>query len=142
MGINMLWIDDDPVEHELMRRVVEQCAGRINVAPCHDGPEALALASGRLGVCPPLDLVLLDLLMPNQHGLEVLALLKKDPVTRVLPVIVYSNHSVRSDVLKAYELGAALYVVKPADFSSTCEFMGLLERLCTGFVTLPRAEPN
>ena len=42
--------------------------------------------------------------------------------------------------LRAYELGAMCYVVKPARFEEACEFMSLLERLCTAYVALPR--PN
>lgn len=139
MAINVLWVDDDPAEHEVVKRAVEHCANRITLAPCHSGKDALRYARGGLGVCPQLDLVLLDLVLPDRHGLEVLLDLKKDPATKLLPVIVYSVTQQEDAVREAYHRGASFYVVKPPDFKGVCEFLALLERLCTGFVSLPGA---
>lgn len=139
MAINVLWVDDDPAEHEVVQRAVERCADRITLAPCRSGKDALKYARGGLGICPPLDLVLLDLVLPDQHGLEVLTALKKDPATKLLPVIVYSVTQQEDAVREAYHRGASFYVVKPPDFNGVCEFVAILERFCTGFVTLPRA---
>lgn len=138
MGLHLLWADDDPAEHDMMRKALETCAGGVALAACRTGREAVALATGKLGVCAPLDLALVDLWMPEMDGFDVLSELKKDPSTRLLPVIVYSAHAEAAEVRRAYELGAMCHVIKPPDFDGTCEFLGLLDRLWAGYITPPR----
>lgn len=58
------------------------------------------------------DLVLLDLIMPNKDGFEVLADMKKIPALSHIPVLVFSTLSQEQDVNKALELGAIGYVNK------------------------------
>lgn len=58
------------------------------------------------------DLVLLDLMIPKKNGFEVLAELKKDPATAGIPVVVLSNMGQKPDIEKAFELGAADYLIK------------------------------
>lgn len=67
----------------------------------------------------PVDLVLLDLIMPRMGGLEVLETMKADPRLAGIPVIVLTNLGEESSVEHAVELGAADYLIKnqakPAD---------------------------
>jgi adenylate cyclase len=58
------------------------------------------------------DLVLLDLLMPEMDGYQVLVQLKQDPRLRDLPVIVITSLNEREGIAKAIELGAADYLPK------------------------------
>ncbi|VVA43628.1 PAS domain S-box [Candidatus Roizmanbacteria bacterium] len=58
------------------------------------------------------DLILLDLIMPVKDGFEVLAELKADPVLSKLPVIVFSTLGQETDIKKALDLGAKLYINK------------------------------
>jgi len=58
------------------------------------------------------DLVLLDLVLPKLHGLEVLEKIKKDPEIKNTPVIILTNIEGAKDVEKALELGATTYLVK------------------------------
>lgn len=58
------------------------------------------------------DLVLLDLILPQKHGIEVLNELKKDKETKDIPIIVLTNIEEIGDVEKAISLGAAAYLVK------------------------------
>ena len=58
------------------------------------------------------DLILLDVMMPKLDGFEVLARLKAAPQTRDIPIIMLSNLSQESDVLRAVEGGAREYLVK------------------------------
>ena len=58
------------------------------------------------------DLVLLDLIMPQKTGFEVLADMKLEPSARNIPVIVLSNLGQEVDIKKAKDLGARDYLVK------------------------------
>ena len=58
------------------------------------------------------DLVLLDLVLPRVHGLDVLKQLKEDPETKETPVIILTNLEGIGEVEKALELGATTYLVK------------------------------
>lgn len=62
------------------------------------------------------DLVLLDLKLPGVNGLEVLEAVKADPRTAHVPVVMLSTSNARQDRLRAAELGANAYVVKPLEF--------------------------
>jgi CheY-like chemotaxis protein len=68
------------------------------------------------------DVILLDLVMPRMSGLEALEVLKRDPRTRDIPVIILSNLGQDTDMQRGMDLGAADYLIKnsakPADVSA------------------------
>jgi len=73
-----------------------------------EGEKALLAARAN----PP-DLVILDLMLPGVDGLEVCRVLKKDPNTQHIPVIMLTAKSEESDVVTGLELGADDYIPKP-----------------------------
>jgi DNA-binding response OmpR family regulator len=73
-----------------------------------DGVSALE----RIAACRP-DCVLLDIMMPNMSGIEVLNRLKEKPETASLPVILVTAKSRDEDVLSGYKEGADYYITKP-----------------------------
>ena len=79
----------------------------LEVLTAADGEEALRLARSE-----PLDLILLDVVMPKLEGFEVLKLLKEDEATARIPVIVLSNLGQERDVAQAKALGALAFLVK------------------------------
>jgi len=58
------------------------------------------------------DIILLDLVLPEINGFEVLTRLKKDPQTSKIPIIILSNLGEEENVKKGLELGAADYLIK------------------------------
>lgn len=58
------------------------------------------------------DLILLDLLLPNIDGFEVLEKIKKDPAISNIPVIILSNLGQKEDIEKGMALGAVDYLIK------------------------------
>jgi class 3 adenylate cyclase len=84
-----------------------------------DGHKASVAESGRLGLemikAKPFDLVLLDVMMPEMNGYQVLEQLKSDHVLRDIPVIVLSALDEISSVVRCIELGAEDYLPKPFD---------------------------
>jgi CheY-like chemotaxis protein len=65
--------------------------------------------------------ILLDLKMPRMDGIEVLRVIKNDPVLKVIPVVMLTSSREENDVVQSYELGVNAYVVKPVDFSQFVE---------------------
>lgn len=70
------------------------------------------------------DLILLDLVLPKMNGYEVLEILKSDPETKDIPVLIISNLARESEIKKGLAGGAVDYIVK-ANFS----MKGLLEKI-------------
>ena len=73
-----------------------------------NGFEALELAKTNIP-----DLILLDIMMPGMDGYEVCAQLKKDPVTRNIPVIMLTAKDAVREKVKGLDIGADDYVTKP-----------------------------
>ena len=61
------------------------------------------------------DAILLDLIMPKVHGLDVRDMLSDDPVAKKIPVIIVSGIDQSMDKGQAYKFGAVDYIVKPVD---------------------------
>jgi two-component system response regulator len=63
-------------------------------------------------------LVILDLNMPGMGGFAVIEWMRKNPATKLVPIIILSSSAEREDINRAYALGANAYMVKPADHQS------------------------
>ncbi len=102
----ILVVDDEP--H--IRRVLEAMLGKegFEVHSVCDGLEGLqAIAEGGI------DLVILDLLMPGTHGLEVLAKIRTDPERGSTPVIILTAKGQDTDRDAAFAGGADDFMTKP-----------------------------
>ncbi len=104
----MLVVDDDPFNRTVLATGLEEQGHEASTAA--DGLEALE----RLRT-EPFDLVLLDLVMPEMDGFEVLTRIKSSPELMHLPVIVVSGLDEMQSVVRCIELGAADYLPKPCD---------------------------
>jgi DNA-binding response OmpR family regulator len=105
----ILVVDDLPANRDLMTQRLERSGFRVLSAA--SGPEALELL--RRG---PVDLVLLDIMMPGMTGLDVLKTLRVSRATAALPVIMVTAKTDSEDVVEALSLGANDYVTKPVDY--------------------------
>ena len=104
----ILMVDDNASNRDLLTRRLQR-QGHI-VLEAEDGARALALVEKEA-----LDLVLLDLMMPGISGYDVLALLKSDPRSREIPVIMISALSELNSIVRCIEAGADDYLAKPFD---------------------------
>jgi len=98
--------DNEENRYTLMRRLNRE--GYNNLTTAADGREALDLLRSK-----SFDLVLLDILMPELSGYEVLEQLKADPHLRHIPVIMISAVDEMESVIRCVELGAEDYLSKP-----------------------------
>ena len=60
-----------------------------------------------------IDLILLDVMMPELNGFEVCKILKKDENTKNIPIVFLSGKDSSEDIEEAYEVGGIDYIVKP-----------------------------
>lgn len=103
---SILIVDDNPTLTELLCSQLKPYKYYIDIA--YDGEEAL----DKIRRSPP-DLVLLDLMMPRISGFEICKRLKEGKDTRFIPIIVITALQEQCDKLKAIELGADDFLVKP-----------------------------
>lgn len=102
----VLIVDDAPQNLQLLGAVLR---GRARVLAARSGPEALRIARGSLQP----DLILLDIMMPEMDGHEVLRRLRADPATSGIPVIFITAMAAEEDEERGLELGAVDYISKP-----------------------------
>ncbi len=115
-------VDDDPDLVTLLRAILEQ--KEFNVLCAYDGPQALA----GLEKQKP-DLILLDIMMPDMDGFEVLRRLKAAPETSSIPVILVSALNQLKDISTGYEMGADHYITKPFTIA---HLMTVIDHLLSG----------
>jgi DNA-binding response OmpR family regulator len=100
------------------------------------GYETVTAADGLAGMNEALqrypDLIILDLMLPKLHGLQVCRMLKSSPVSRHIPVLILSALESRRDKLKGFELGADDYVGKTSDISELLARVDVLMKRDSG----------
>ena len=116
----ILLAEDSPQDVEMTLAALSEHKLGNEVVVVGDGEAALDFLYRR---GPYLDrppgnpvLMLLDLKMPKIDGLEVLRVIKSDPLLRSMPVVMLTSSREEQDVVRSYELGTNAYVVKPVEF--------------------------
>ena len=112
----ILIVDDDRSIRELLRQSLETAGYAVREAK--DGFEAIA----EIKIQPP-DLILLDVMMPQMSGFDVAAVLKSDPNTSTLPIVVLS---IVEDRERGYRLGIDRYLTKPINTEELLGSIGVL----------------
>ncbi|MBC7434930.1 MAG: EAL domain-containing protein [Bdellovibrionales bacterium] len=107
----IMMIDDEPLNIEITQAFLEE-AGYSYFISTSDSPSAVDMMRRRRP-----HVLLLDLMMPRVSGLQILAVMKEDPVLRHIPVIVLTSSSDAEIKLKALALGAMDFLSKPVDAS-------------------------
>jgi two-component system response regulator len=130
-AVEILIVEDNPRDAELTLRALKKNNLANNVHVAQDGAEALDFffCRGKFECRTfnnPPKVVLLDLKLPKYSGLEVLTIVKKDPRTSHIPIVVVTSSREEPDIHKAYELGVNSYVVKPVDFDQFINAMSSL----------------
>ncbi len=129
--VDVLLVEDNQADMTLTLRAISEAVVTDRVRVARDGEEALDFIMGRSSSSLPsgvscLKLILLDLKLPKVSGLDVLAEMKSNPSSKIIPVVVFSSSKQESDVRKSYELGANSYMQKPVDFD---EFRDMIRRV-------------
>ena len=117
----VLVVDDSKLMHKMFEVMLRQYA----LVHAADGREAL----DRLRAHTDIDLILLDINMPNMNGLELLAAMKAEPALAAIPAIIISTVGHEEDTARGLEAGAAAYIKKP--FVSE-EILDVIDKLPRG----------
>lgn len=100
----LLIVEDDPEMRDLLRKVLEKDGYQVSLAA--DGHEAIALLSRN-----HFDLVVTDMLMPHDGGLELMETIRQ--TQPMLPVIIITAFGDWASYSRALELGAVAFISKP-----------------------------
>ncbi len=104
----VLVVDDNEQNLELLLAYLEDVD--CDTASANDGPEALEY----IGQNPP-DLILLDIMMPRMSGFEVCRIVKSDPKTAHIPIIMVTALSELGDIERAIKFGTDDFLSKPVN---------------------------
>ncbi|MEO5905930.1 MAG: GAF domain-containing protein, partial [Saprospiraceae bacterium] len=119
LSANILIVDDDDSIRSLLRQELGDAGYHIEEA--RNGKEALASVRANRP-----NLIILDIMMPEMNGFDVAAVLKNDPQTMDIPIIVLS---VVQDKARGFRIGVDRYLTKPIDTSLLfAEIGSLLEQ--------------
>jgi len=111
MARNILLVEDDPFLVDIYIKKLQQAG--FNVSNVDSGEEALKVVKET-----PFDLVLLDIVVPDLDGWEILKQIKSPEAQNHPKVIVFSNLGQKSEVEKGIQLGADKYLIK-ANYTPT-----------------------
>jgi len=126
----ILLVEDELPFREIYRDALSMLDD-FKVLEAEDGEEALAMVQKQ----PP-DLIMLDLVLPQKSGFDVLSQLKNDAKYKAIPIIVYSVIGEKLEIEKAMKLGADDYIIKSE--TPAMEVVNKVKTLLTGNV---RVEP-
>lgn len=105
-NLNILIIDDLPQNIQILGNILKQ--ENYSISYSQSGKAALAQVKSN-----KIDLILLDIMMPQMDGFEVCEILKNDPDTQDIPIIFLTARTDTDSIVKGFQLGAQDYVTKP-----------------------------
>ncbi|MBE0673505.1 MAG: response regulator [Bacteroidales bacterium] len=101
----ILAVDDHPVNRRLLEGIL---AKEYDIITAANGADALAICTNE-----SIDLVLLDIMMPEMDGYEVCERIKANLNTKHIPVIFLTAKTETKDIVKGFDVGGVDYVTKP-----------------------------
>ncbi|MFZ4759533.1 MAG: response regulator [Burkholderiaceae bacterium] len=105
--MRFLIVDDFSTMRRIVRGLLKEM-GHTDCDEAEDGAVALErLKSGRF------DFVVTDINMPNKNGFELLEAIRSDPSLSAVPVLMVTAEARKEDIVKAAQLRASGYIVKP-----------------------------
>ncbi|TMB05919.1 MAG: response regulator [Deltaproteobacteria bacterium] len=119
MSALILVVDDNADNVNIAREILLSRGFEVRVA--YDGQSALASVEQQRP-----DLVLLDIMMPQMSGMEVLDRLRANPATAGVPVILVTAKDQDEDLLAGYKYGADYYITKPFSAKQLLYGIGLV----------------
>ncbi len=120
-GNNILIVDDSETNLVLLEAILEDAG--CNVEKAYSAKEALVSLTRSIP-----NLILLDLLMPNENGFDLLKRLKSNGIFKDIPIIIVTAFANKENRLMAKELGAIDVIEKPINIP---EFLGKIGNALT-----------
>ena len=127
--IDILLIEDDADDVLLTREMFTDYKVSNRLTAVDNGRDALALLTrtGRYVDAQRPDLILLDLHLPGIDGRDVLEHIRRDEELQDIPVVVLTSSRSETDILRARQLAATAYVIKPVDFAALAAIVRIID---------------
>jgi two-component system, chemotaxis family, response regulator Rcp1 len=140
--INILLVEDNPADVRLAQEALDESKLFCKLHIVTNGEEAMEFLYGKgkyINAIRP-DLVILDLNLPKKDGREVLKEIKEDEYLKSIPVVILTMSTSDDDALKAYNLHANCYIIKPIDFKQFTKVVQTIQEFWFTIVKLPNFE--
>ena len=137
--LEILLVEDNKGDIGLITEFFIDSKIRTNLHVAEDGEEAISFLCGKdqfLGSPLP-DIIILDWNLPKKDGSEVLKEIKENNNLKNIPVIILTTSNTEKDIVRAYDLNANAYTVKPLDFEEFMTAIGSIQDFWFKAVTLP-----
>ena len=134
--IHILLVEDNPGDARLAEEALTEGKITNNISVVQDGVEAIDFLRDENNPRP--DLIFLDLNLPKMNGKDVLAVIKKDPALKRIPVIILTTSDADDDISSTYDLQANCYITKPVGFDQFIEVIQSVENFWFNVVKLPK----
>ena len=118
-GKTILYVEDNEFNLKIVRQLLSRTSYRLLEAV--DGEQGVATALRELP-----DLILMDIQLPKLSGLDATRMLRGDPKTAQVPIIVVTSFALSGDNQKAQDAGASAYLAKPY---SPRELLAMIRKL-------------
>ena len=135
-AIHILLVEDNPGDARLAVEALTEGKVTNNITVAQDGVEAIEFLRNEENPRP--DLIFLDLNLPKMNGKDVLAIIKKDPGLKRIPVIILTTSNAEDDIASTYDLQANCYITKPVGFDQFIEVIQSVENFWFSIVKLPK----
>jgi len=108
--MKLVIVDDSVMILKHAEAILRKSGLGLDILTCQSGDELMRICRQQ-----PVDIVLLDIVMPRKSGMEVLKEIKQDAQLRKIDVLMFSSLSDKETLRDCFELGAADYIAKPID---------------------------
>ena len=105
-GKTILYVEDNEFNRKIVRQLLAATTYRLLEAT--DGEQGVAMARDSVP-----DLILMDVQLPKLSGLEATRMLRADPRTTAIPIVVVTSFALSGDDRQALDAGATAYLAKP-----------------------------
>lgn len=131
----ILLVEDNAADIRLTKEVLQDSRIVSNLDVVRDGTEAIDFLKkrGKFSDASKPNLILLDLNLPRRNGFYVLEEMKKDEELKRIPVVILTVSDAREDLIKAYNLHANCYVIKPLEMK---EFYRIINSIVNFWFTI------
>lgn len=136
----ILLVEDNIADIRITKEILKDYRIPIDLYVVRDGAEAIDFLKkrGKHETAKTPHLILLDLNLPKKNGFEVLKEIKQDQELRRIPVAILTVSDTEEDLMKAYNLHANCYIIKPLEMK---EFYRIVESIMNfWFITVKQPE--
>ena len=137
--VNILIIENNPEDADLISEAFEGVEIQNKTYIIKEGNDAMDFLyrKGDYKEVPFPDLIILDLNIPKNQGIEILKAVKGDETLKIIPVIVLTASNALEDINNSYQNYANCYIIKPESFVQFTEIAVFIELFWLNIVSIP-----